>query len=107
MQFSRTNDDKVEIVDAIPMPEIESVKTMQNNAYIKTIDTSVKRLGPDSNKAERVFQIKTTADGYNSGRIYYLRVPDDAKEDLCGSIIQTLQKSSLAARRRMEVVSRR
>ena len=90
------------------MPEIESVKGMQDTAYIKTRETGMRELGPEnglqqlSNKADKVFQIKTTADGYNSGRIYYLRVPD---EDLCGSIIETLQKSAQAARKRMEVIS--
>jgi hypothetical protein len=93
------------------MHEIESVKGMQDTAYIKTRETGTRELESEnglqqvSTKADKVFQIKTTADGYNSGRIYYLRVPDDAKEDLCGSIIQFLQKSAQAARKRMEVIS--
>ncbi len=108
IQFSRINDGKVEIVDAIPMREIESVRAMQDNAYIKTTDAIMRRPAPVTsqvtNKEEKVFQIKTTADGYNSGRIYYLRVLDH-NEELCGSIIQNLNKSSQAARKRMEVIS--
>jgi hypothetical protein len=94
------------------MAEIESVKAMQDNNYFKTNDTSsMTEPAPEnslqqvSNIADKVFQIKTTAEGYNSGRIYYLRVSDDDNEVLCSNIIQSLQKSAQAARKRMEVIS--
>ncbi len=113
VQFSRISDDKEEVVDAIPMSEIDMVLGMQEGRSIRTKDSSLylssRQLasvsGSGSELQNLILQIKTTADGYNSGRIYYLRVIND-DPNLCDEIIGKLLESSQAARKKQVVLSR-
>jgi hypothetical protein len=104
----------MEVMDAIPMSEIEMVMCMQDTRAIKKIQSdmseyskteSVSRSKNDEHPQNNVLQIKTLADGYNSGRIYYLRVTSD-DEKICSEIVAKLRDSSQAARKRQVVLSR-
>jgi hypothetical protein len=116
IQFARIIDGKEEVVDAIPMSEIEMVMSMQEGRSIRTKESgisassSTKQLFSISSsrgelKTCNILQIKTTEDGYNSGRIYYLRVLND-DPSLCNEIIEKLLESSQAARKKQIALSR-
>ncbi len=113
IQFARISDDKEEVVDAIPMSEIEMVVSMHEGRTIGTMESgtgaSSKQLTDLSSSGgevhKRILQIKTTADGYNSGRIYYLQVINN-DPNLCNEIIGKLRESSQAARKRQVALSR-
>jgi hypothetical protein len=114
IQFARISDGNEEVVDAIPMSEIDMVMSMREGRSIRTKEssmhasttskqlTSVSSSRGDDN--HHILQIKTTADGYNSGRTYYLRVIEDNPK-LCDEIIGKLLLSSQAARKKQVALS--
>ena len=82
------------------MSEIETV-IMQETASPLHSDKVLRKLSCQAN----TFQIKTKIDGYNSGRIYYLRSSGD-NESLCSNLVGKLVRTAEAARKRKVVLSR-
>jgi hypothetical protein len=113
IQFARVCDGKEEVVDAIPMSEIDMVMSMQENRSIRTKESGMVASSRQLNRASgsvsdvqnHVLQIKTTADGYNSGRVYYLQAINN-DPNLCDEIIGKLRESSQAARKKQLALSR-
>jgi hypothetical protein len=93
------------------MSEIEMVVGMQDNRFIKKREDHVLHRSKESGSSSRpsdqntIIQIKTTTDGYNSGRIYYLR-PLTNDDTQCTEIIEKLRACAHAARTRGLVLSR-
>jgi hypothetical protein len=91
--------DEMEI-DYIPLSEIEFIKEMTE--VLERRSSIVQDVGDGHPEESHALQISTMKDGHNSGRAYYLRVESQEKME---TLMKFLQKSSKAARRRVEAQS--
>uniref|UniRef100_A0A7S0MVB5 EF-hand domain-containing protein n=2 Tax=Cryptomonas curvata TaxID=233186 RepID=A0A7S0MVB5_9CRYP len=87
-------------IDFIPLAEIEFIKEMTE--VLERRSSIVLDSGDGQAEESHALQISTIKDGHNSGRAYYLRVESQEKME---TLMRFLQKSSKAARRRVEAQS--
>ncbi len=107
--FSKVEDTAEEnVIDAIPMFEIDFICTAQGDDDSCQDETSKKsdnRKEADSQrqKFRNSFQIRTFAEGYNSGRAYYLKA---SSEQECDNLLNKLSSLALAAKKAKDAKTR-
>jgi hypothetical protein len=91
------------LLDAIPLAEVTNIETMQNLEHRdneKSLSENTFEVAVDNSHA---FQIRTTKEGYNAGRKYYLQASSDHEME---EVVRELQSLSRIAIERAEAISK-
>jgi hypothetical protein len=112
--FARVGEDRM--IDAIPLDQVDSVQAMvhefDSSSLVLDVHCDAKRFETSENPiaacprldiAVNFIKIHTVQDGFNSGRPYFLRFPE---EDMCRQVANELTQLAAAERRRVEAKSR-
>jgi hypothetical protein len=116
--FARVGEEMM--MDAIPLDQVRSVQIIvhefDSSSAVLGIHCDAKRLESTENPiaacqrldasqtaATKCIKIQTVPDGFNSGRPYFLRFPD---EERCHHVALELNQLAVAERRRVEAKSR-
>ena len=115
--FARVGEEMM--MDAIPLDQVDSIQAMvhgfDSSSAVLESYSDVKRENSENpiaacprwnaphNKATKFVRIHTVPDGFNSGRPYFLRFPD---EERCHQVAHDLTQLADAERRRVEAKSR-
>ncbi len=119
--FAKPDDDGEHVIDAIPLFEVDQICVAQYgedsiglddfNQGSRKLDLEKKNANRCSNmsgdpnqvKFRNSFQIRTSVDGYNSGRTYYIKA---TSEEQCAEILSKLAASARASRQIKEAKTR-
>ena len=116
--FARVGEEMM--IDAIPLDQVDTVQVMahefDSSSAVVGVHSDAKRsentgntiaacsrLNASLNGAPKFLKIHTVPDGFNSGRPYFLRSPD---EERCHEVASELKQLAEAERRRVEAKSR-
>jgi hypothetical protein len=109
------------VIDAIPLFEVDQMCVVQygeDSICLEDFNQGQRKLEQDKKTIHRCsnlsgdpnqvkfrnsFQIKTSVDGYNSGRTYYIKA---SSEEQCSEILKKLAESARAARQLKEAKTR-
>lgn len=104
--FSRLNDD--EVVDSIKLHEIKNIK--DTSARVQTGQMNIdpenensKMSNTKSENAKKMFQIETSEEGYNAGRVYTIQLKSETDFN---AIINDLSRFCKIARDKAEARTR-
>jgi hypothetical protein len=119
--FAKADDKELSgrVIDAIPLFEVTEISFSQSgedsccpedlnmkNEYEKRMNTPRSGSGTADSKKVKLrndFHIRTFVNGYNSGRVYYLKSSNEAE---CEDIVRKLSESAKTARKAMEAKTR-
>jgi hypothetical protein len=118
--FAKADDEELigRVVDAIPLFEVVEIGYAQNgddsncpedvmkSEYERRASSARNIIGSTESKKVKLkndFHIRTAIDGYNSGRVYYLKASTDVE---CEEIVRKLSQSARQARKVMEAKTR-